>query len=125
MSEANVMSGLPPGVMGRAGVLKEVPAGALAERLGVTAGFHLPDFSEFQPNINWPQVISENGGAAVVRAMYGSNHVDNAWVAGRRAAAHAAGIQLLGIYQYLRADQDAVAQARALANLVGDRKSVV
>jgi hypothetical protein len=41
------------------------------------------------------------------------------WAAGRRAAAHAAGIRALGIYQYVRAGESAVAQAQFLASQVG------
>lgn len=53
---------------------------------------HLPDISEFQPNVDWAQVVKQNGGAAVIRAMYGANHVDKAWYNGaRRADAHAKG----------------------------------
>jgi hypothetical protein len=88
-------------------------------QVGVTAGFHVADVSEFQPNINWAQYVAENGGAAIVRAMYGSTHVDTSWLNGRRAAAHAGGVGLLGIYQYLRADQDAAAQAKTLMAQVG------
>lgn len=110
---------LPEGVMGRAGVAGPAAPAGLARPATVTTGFHLPDVSEFQPNVNWDAVKGENGGAAIVRALYGTSHVDTAWANGRRAAARAAGISLLGIYQYVRQDQDVVAQARALAAQVG------
>ncbi|HEX8085714.1 MAG TPA: glycoside hydrolase family 25 protein [Solirubrobacteraceae bacterium] len=81
---------------------------------------HLPDVSEFQPNVEWKDVAARNGGAAIIRAMYGTGHVDAAWYGGaRRKSAHEAGIQVLGIYQYLVQSEDAVAQAQAFCNLVG------
>ena len=81
---------------------------------------NLPDVSEFQPDVNWKQVAAHNGGAAIIRAMYGSGHTDAAWFGGgRRKAAHEAGVHVLGIYQYLVQDQDPVAQATAFVNLVG------
>lgn len=83
---------------------------------------HIPDVSEFQPNVNWNQVFKVNGGAAIVRAMYGASHVDGLWAAGRRASAHAANVQVLGIYQYVRADQDVTTQAQAFVNQVGSLK---
>lgn len=114
--------GLPEGVMGRAGML---PPGFTVQPKyldftdAASPVFHLPDMSEFQPDVNWGSLIASNGGAAVIRAMYGSDFVDSLWSGGRRAAAHAAGIEVLGIYQYVRADQDAVTQALALKNQVG------
>lgn len=113
---------VPPGVMGRAGLM---PAGqriVSATPKAVSAGFHLPDLSEFN-QADWPALVAANGGGAIIRALYGTNHIDFAWTAGRRAAAHSAGVQLLGIYQYLRKDQDAVAQARAFVGLVGRLQS--
>lgn len=81
---------------------------------------HLPDVSEFQPSIDWKQVAARNGGAAIVRAMYGSAHVDNAWYGGaRRTSAHQEGIGVLGIYQYVVQTEDPVAQAQAFVSLVG------
>jgi GH25 family lysozyme M1 (1,4-beta-N-acetylmuramidase) len=63
--------------------------------------------------------VQRNGGAAVIRALYGANHVDHAWYKGaRRADAHAKGIRALGIYQYLVKGQDAVLQAQAFVGLV-------
>ena len=83
---------------------------------------HVPDVSEFQPNVIWPSVVAVNGGAAIIRAMYGASHVDNLWAVGRRASAHAAGVNILGIYQYVRADQDVITQAQAFVNQVGSLK---
>jgi GH25 family lysozyme M1 (1,4-beta-N-acetylmuramidase) len=81
---------------------------------------HLPDVSEYQSNVDWAKVKAKNGGAAIIRALYGANHVDKAWYNGaRRADAHAKGIRALGIYQYLVKDQDAVQQAQKFVDLVG------
>ncbi|MDQ3739599.1 MAG: glycoside hydrolase family 25 protein [Actinomycetota bacterium] len=81
---------------------------------------NLPDVSEFQPNVDWKAVAAHNGGAAIIRALYGTSHVDKAWYGGaRRKEAHQDGIKVLGIYQYLVAGQDAVAQANAFVQLVG------
>jgi hypothetical protein len=79
----------------------------------------LGDVSEFQPDVadgtylRWSEAI-------IIRAAYGADHDDHAWYGGeRRAKLHDGGAQFLGIYQYLRADQDAVEQARALVKLLG------
>lgn len=81
---------------------------------------HLPDVSEFQPNVDWHEVASSNGGAAVIRALYGITHIDHAWYGGaRRSDAHAKGIRALGIYAYLTATDDAILQAQAFVRLVG------
>jgi lysozyme len=80
----------------------------------------LPDVSEFQPDVTWAKVVAANGGAAIIRAMYGSEHVDAAWYGGaRRAAAHEAGIRVLGLYQYLVAGHEVAPQAEAFIRLVG------
>jgi hypothetical protein len=56
----------------------------------------------------------------MIRALYGDAHTDGAWYDGaRRADLHAAGIQFLGIYQYLVASQSGAAQAQAFHRLVG------
>jgi hypothetical protein len=109
---------VPEGVMGRAGLIPQGARAFAATPHGITSGFHLPDLSEFN-NSNWSGITGENGGGAVIRALYGTSHIDNAWAAGRRALAHNAGVSTLGIYQYLRADQDVIAQARAFVALVG------
>jgi len=78
----------------------------------------LADVSEFQPDIadatylRWSQAI-------VIRALYGTR-VDKAWFGGaRRDALHAGGARFIGIYAYIRGDQDVTAQAKALISLVG------
>jgi hypothetical protein len=55
----------------------------------------------------------------VVRALYGTR-VDRAWYGGaRRDALHAGGARFIGFYAYIRADQDVIAQAKALISLLG------
>jgi hypothetical protein len=79
----------------------------------------LADASEFQPNIVDPLYLQWSK-AIIIRAMYGDAHDDNAWFGGaRRADLHKGGVRFLGIYQYVVQTQDPVAQARALASLIG------
>jgi GH25 family lysozyme M1 (1,4-beta-N-acetylmuramidase) len=80
---------------------------------------HLPDVSEFQPDVAWDKVRHKNGGAAIIRALYGAGRVDAVWAKGRRQAARKAGIRVLGIYQYLVPDESAEAQAQAFVARVG------
>jgi GH25 family lysozyme M1 (1,4-beta-N-acetylmuramidase) len=61
---------------------------------------HMPDVPEFQPNVDWGKVKAKNGGAAIIRALYGTAHVDKAWFNGGK-------------------DQDAVQQAARFVELVG------
>jgi GH25 family lysozyme M1 (1,4-beta-N-acetylmuramidase) len=80
----------------------------------------LPDVSEYQPDVQWKDVVAANGGAAIIRAMYGSVHVDAAWYGGaRRQSAHEAGVRVLGIYQYLVAAQPVAPQAEAFVATLG------
>lgn len=83
------------------------------------ADLHLPDVSEFQPDVDWATVAAHNGGVAIIRALYGGERVDRLWAEGRRQSARAHKIHPLGIYQYLRKDEDALAQAEAFVKLVG------
>jgi GH25 family lysozyme M1 (1,4-beta-N-acetylmuramidase) len=78
----------------------------------------LADVSEFQPDIadatylRWSKAI-------VIRALYGTR-TDKAWFGGaRRDALHAGGARFIGIYAYIRGDQDITAQAKALISLLG------
>ena len=80
---------------------------------------HLPDVSEFQADVDWAKVFAFNGGAAIIRALYGTSHVDKLWIAGRRASAHAHGAKVLGIYHYLTKGEDPLAQAEAFVRTVG------
>jgi hypothetical protein len=80
---------------------------------------YLADVSEFQPDINDTTYIGWSHGI-VIRAAYGDSHTDGAWYGGaRRSGLHAAGIEFLGIYQYLVAGQSGTAQAQAFQALVG------
>jgi GH25 family lysozyme M1 (1,4-beta-N-acetylmuramidase) len=78
----------------------------------------LADVSEFQHDIadatylRWSKAI-------VIRALYGTR-VDRAWFGGgRRDALHAGGARFIGIYAYIRGDQDVTAQAKAMVSLLG------
>jgi len=78
----------------------------------------MADCSEFQPDIadaaylRWSKAI-------IIRALYGTR-VDKAWFGGaRRDALHAGGARFVGIYAYIRGDQDVTAQAKALISLLG------
>jgi GH25 family lysozyme M1 (1,4-beta-N-acetylmuramidase) len=78
----------------------------------------MADVSEFQPDIadatylRWSKAI-------VIRALYGTR-VDKAWFGGgRRDALHAGGAKFIGIYAYIRGDQDVTAQAKAMVSLLG------
>lgn len=81
---------------------------------------HVPDVSEFQPQVDWAKVREWNGGAAIIRAHNGYR-VDKAWYNGaRRKAAHDAGVNVLGFYLYLAGDLDPVGQADSFAHIVGE-----
>lgn len=80
----------------------------------------LADVSEFQPDITDPVYLRDFSQAIIIRAMYGDAWTDHAWYGGaRRMNLLDGGARFLGIYQYIRAGQDAAAQARALAQLLG------
>lgn len=84
----------------------------------------LPDSSEFQwppnhsPGTDMAGIKRLNGGAAIIRACYGLSHNDPAFRA-TRVAALDEGFSFLGIYQYIRADEDVLDQANYLLNLAG------
>ena len=114
---------VPVPVPFRAGRTGETPPLAAAAAMAAVPEFAssvvlLADCSEFQPDIadtaylRWSQAI-------VVRALYGTR-VDKAWYGGaRRDALHAGGARFVGIYAYIRGDQDVTAQAKALISLLG------
>lgn len=83
---------------------------------------HLPDVSEFQPNVDWAAVVAHNGGAAIIRNLYGSDYTDKLWLRGRRASARQDGVVVLGIYQYIRSTQDITSQAKAFVDVTGSLK---
>jgi GH25 family lysozyme M1 (1,4-beta-N-acetylmuramidase) len=76
----------------------------------------LPDLSEFQPHADMAGIKRRNGGAAIIRAAYGTSHPDRAFT---RLRADAAGYAFLGIYQYAVAAQDITAQALAFCRITG------
>jgi len=78
----------------------------------------LPDLSEYQYNASMAGIKKANGGAAIIRACYGADHPDGSFAWFRECAA-AAGYSFLGLYCYLRADQDVVAQVAAFRTAVG------
>ena len=112
-----------PPVTFRAGAApgEDIPAAphaVMAPRATPGAVVLMADVSEFQPDVHdatylrWSQAI-------VIRALYGTR-VDRAWYGGaRRDALHAGGARFVGIYAYIRGDQDVTAQAKALVSLLG------
>ena len=80
---------------------------------------HLPDVSYAQADVDWAKVAHHNGGAAIIKATEGVTLVDAMWAKGRRKSAHAHGIKVLGIYHFLDADPDPVAQAKHFVSTVG------
>lgn len=76
----------------------------------------LPDFSEFQPGASMSGVRSANGGAAIIRAAYGASHPDKVFA---RLRAAASDFPFLGLYHYVRQDQDITAQAKAFLQITG------
>jgi len=83
----------------------------------------LPDVSEFQSPAsgnapNWAGIKTQNGGAAVIRVGYGNGHLDKMLVS-NRAKIKSLKFPFCGLYQYLRANQDAASQARAFIGWIG------
>jgi len=81
----------------------------------------MPDVSEFQSGAtapNWGGIKSQNGGAGIIRVGYGITHLDGMFVS-NYTALKSNGFAFKGLYHYLRADQDARAQAVAFCNWVG------
>jgi GH25 family lysozyme M1 (1,4-beta-N-acetylmuramidase) len=90
---------------------------------------HLPDVSEYQPNVDFDRVVAtqrrrwlrrrNRGGAAIVR-VHNGYRVDNAWHGGaRRAAAHKAGVKALGLYLYLPASANVRSAVNGFVAAVG------
>ena len=92
----------------------------LAPRIIVPGVVLLADISQFQREIvaayfAWSRAV-------IFRAMYGTT-VDKAWYGGeRRSFIHDNGAKFTGIYQYVTAFQNVLAQADALGNLLGSLK---
>jgi len=101
--------------------LHPVHARETAEALAASGSVLLADISEFQPSISDAAYLKWSK-AIVIRAAYGASHTDRAWFGGqRRALLLAGGARFLGIYQYLVAGQDPVAQAKALVSIIGGK----
>jgi hypothetical protein len=83
----------------------------------------LPDVSEFQAPASgnapdWAGIKSRNGGAAIIRVGYGNAHLDRMLVS-NRAKIKSLKFGFCGLYQYLRAGQDAASQAHAFTGWIG------
>jgi hypothetical protein len=83
----------------------------------------LPDVSEFQSPAggnapDWAGIKSQNGGAGIIRVGYGNGHLDT-MLASNRAAIKSLEFGFCGLYQYLRAGQDAPSQASAFIDWIG------
>lgn len=81
----------------------------------------LPDVSEFQSGgtaPNWTGIKHQNGGAAIIRVGYGNSHLDSMLVH-NRSVIKGLGYSFCGLYQYLRAGQDAISQANAFIGWIG------
>jgi hypothetical protein len=87
----------------------------------------LPDVSEFQRGTtapNWAGIAAQNGGAGIIRVVYGITHLDSMFVM-NYTQMKTANFRFMGLYHYLRQDQDAATQARAFCNLVGPASALV
>jgi hypothetical protein len=81
----------------------------------------LPDVSEFQTGPStpdWAGIKKQNGGAAIIRVGYGHDHLDHMFVS-NYTAMKASKFSFIGLYHYIRADQDAAAQARQFCAWAG------
>ena len=77
----------------------------------------IPDFSEWQGNVNIAGVRRMTP-AIILRVGYGHDHKD-LLIDRYRPQAVVQGFQWTGLYHYLRADQDATAQAEVFCGWVG------
>lgn len=86
----------------------------------------LPDVSEFQAGTsapNWAGIKSVNGGAGIIRVGYGNSHLDHMFV-NNYTAMKTNKFSFIGLYHYLRADQDVMSQARSFTGWVGPPSAV-
>ena len=86
----------------------------------------MPDVSEFQTGAsapNWAGIKSVNGGAGIIRVGYGNSHLDHMFVS-NYTAMKANNFRFIGLYQYLRKDQDVASQAHAFTNWIGPPSAV-
>lgn len=77
----------------------------------------IPDLNEFHPG-NMHGIQAMNGGAAVLRISDGLQHLDRTTPSRREQAAQL-GYRWLGLYQFLRPDQDVLRQADMFCQVVG------
>ena len=86
----------------------------------------LPDCSEFQVGASapdWAGIKAKNGGAGIIRVGYGNAKLDGMFVH-NYATMKANKFRFIGLYQYLRASQDAASQATAFCNWIGPPSAV-
>lgn len=86
----------------------------------------LPDVSEFQAGgsaPDWAGIKSKNGGAGIIRVGYGDAHLDKMFV-NNYTAMKGQKFSFMGLYQYLRGDQDPKTQANAFCNWIGPPSAV-
>jgi hypothetical protein len=77
----------------------------------------LPDISEYQPGADIPGIKKQTP-AIILRVGYGHDHKDN-FISRWRPEAESAGFRFIGLYHYLRGDQDAASQAQVFCSWVG------
>lgn len=86
----------------------------------------LPDCSEFQTGPSapdWAGIKKQNGGAGICRVGYGTGHLDHMFVS-NYTALKANKFSFIGLYHYLRKDQDAAAQAAQFCSWVGPASAI-
>jgi len=86
----------------------------------------LPDVSEFQTGASapdWAGIKAKNGGAGIIRVGYGNAHLDHMFVSNYTAMKNHE-YKFMGLYQYLRKDQDPVSQAEAFCKWIGPKSAV-
>lgn len=86
----------------------------------------LPDVSEFQSGgsaPDWAGIKTKNGGAGIIRVGYGDAHLDHMFV-NNYTALKTHGYKFMGLYHYLRRDQDPAVQAAQFCKWVGPKTAV-
>lgn len=86
------------------------------------AELRVPDVSEFQQAVNWPQLVAYlrstyGGAAAIIRLCYGDLHVDG-WADRNIEGARAAGADWLAWYLYLVGGRAPAPQAATLGRIL-------
>lgn len=86
----------------------------------------IPDVSEFQTGAtapDWAGIKTKNGGAAIIRVGYGDAHLDHMFVSNYTALKNNK-YKFIGLYQYLVAGQDPVAQAKQFCTWIGPKTAI-